>query len=194
MGKRKGINRPLDNRERTFLGEYLIGLDPKRAAITAGYSKTVACSKAYQWVSNSKVKPHLFMAIEKAMDLREKRTQIRQDRVLKELAKAAFFNARELFDDNGDLVAVRDLPADISAAIGHIDITSYLTEGGDLSTTSKFRILDKLRALELIGRHLKMFTDKNQLNGQLSIGQIIKDIQGRKRADILPPPSPAGEE
>lgn len=187
MGKRKGINRPLDNRERTFLGEYLINLDPKRAAITAGYSETVACSKAYQWVSNSKVKPHLFMAIEKAMALREKRTQITQDRVLKELAKAAFFDIRTLFDDKGDLVAVHKLKGDTAAAISNIDVTSYMTEGGDLSTTSKFRILDKLRALELVGRHLKMFTDKIQFNGQLTIGQIVKDIQSRKRADILPP-------
>ncbi|MDL2401582.1 terminase small subunit [Rhizobium mayense] len=47
----------LTHREIRFVREYLIDLDPKRAAIEAGYSKTVAASKAYQWVSNGKVKP-----------------------------------------------------------------------------------------------------------------------------------------
>ena len=40
-------------REKRFIDEYLVDLDPKRAAIEAGYSKSVAASKAYQWVSNA---------------------------------------------------------------------------------------------------------------------------------------------
>ncbi len=79
----------LDAKERRFVSEYLIDLDPKRAAIEAGYSATVAASKAYQWVSNSKVKPHVYEAIQKAMNSRSKRTEITADNVLRELARSA---------------------------------------------------------------------------------------------------------
>jgi len=50
--------------------------------------------------------------------------------------------------------------------------------------------MDKLKALELIGRHLKMFTDNIQVDAGLSLSQIVKEIQGRQRAGILPPPEP----
>ncbi len=79
----------LDARERRFVGEYLIDLDPQRAAIAAGYKKTVARTKSYQWVSNSEQKPHVFSAIQKAMDKRAAKLDISADRVLKELALSA---------------------------------------------------------------------------------------------------------
>ena len=56
----------LNDKERVFVDEYLVDTDPKRAALAAGYSATMAASKAYQWVSNSKVKPHVYAAIQRA--------------------------------------------------------------------------------------------------------------------------------
>ncbi len=58
--------RVLDAREKRLVEEYLIGPDPKQAAINAGYSASTAASKAYQWVSICKIKPHVFDAV-KAM-------------------------------------------------------------------------------------------------------------------------------
>jgi phage terminase small subunit len=85
----------LTAKERVFVNEYLIDLDPKRAALEAGYSATMAASKAYQWVSNSKAKPHVFDAVEKAMAKRAMRTEVTADRVLNELAKLGFSDIRK---------------------------------------------------------------------------------------------------
>jgi len=72
-----------DAREQRFVEEYLIDLDPKRAALAAGYAASTADIKSYGWVSNSKsTKPHVFAAIIDALAARSERTQITADRVL----------------------------------------------------------------------------------------------------------------
>lgn len=76
----------LDAREQRFVDEYLLDLDPKRAAVAAGYATTTAHNKSYGWVSKSQsTKPHVFEAIEKAQAARSERTEITQDWVLTNL-------------------------------------------------------------------------------------------------------------
>ncbi|WP_052465730.1 terminase small subunit [Phaeobacter sp. S60] len=162
--------RKLDAREKRFRDEYLVDLDPKRAALAAGYSATTAASKAYQWVSNSKLKPHLFAAIREAQAKREHRTEITQDRVLQELARIGFADIRKAVawgstpadllegDEGGDegapasvypvdLVRSSEVDDDTAAAIAEVS----LTKGG-----VKLKMHDKLSALEKIARHLGM--------------------------------------
>ena len=86
----------LDAKERQFVQYYLISLDPKDAALKAGYSESMAASKAYQWVSNGKVKPHVFAAVQKAMEKRAEKLEISADRVLQEYAKIAFSDIRKV--------------------------------------------------------------------------------------------------
>jgi len=113
--------RQLDKREQVFVSEYLIDLDPRRAALAAGYRKTMAESKAYQWVSNRKIKPHVHEAIQKAMDKRSKKTEITAEYVLTSLKSIA----DRCQDEKLDAAA--------------------------------------LRALELIGKNLKLFTDRIEI-------------------------------
>jgi len=167
--------RKLDARELVFVGEYLVDLDPKRAALAAKYSATVAASKAYQWVSNSKVKPHVFAAIRAGQVARSKRTEITQDMVLRELAKIGFADIRkavkwgegisvadaesgELTISNGiSLVGSEQIDDDTAAAISEV---SQTMQG------LKIKMHDKKGALVDIGRHLGMFPNKTELTGK----------------------------
>lgn len=171
--------KPLDSRERRFVEEYLVDLDPKRAAIAAGYSSSMAASKAYQWVSDGKAKPHVFAAVQTAMDRRSARTEITADRVLRELAKIGFADLRKAViwranvtgmveeSDGSQRLAVTNevqlidsdkLDDETAAAISQIGQTA---QGG---LTIKFH--DKKGALETIGKHLGMFTDKVEVTGR----------------------------
>lgn len=157
--------RKLDKREARFVEEYLIDLDPQRAAIEAGYSKSLAASKAYQWVSNGKVKPHVFEAVRKAILNRSKRTEISQDRVLQEYAKLAFLDPRKFYDDSGNLIPIPQLPAEVAAAIAGMDVSTERvgkdSDGSpEFATVRKIKLADKKGALDSVARHLGMFTDK----------------------------------
>lgn len=184
----------LDAKEARFVCEYLVDLDPKRAAVEAGYSKSVAASKAYQWVSNGKVKPHVFEAIQKAMKSRSERTEITQDMVLKELANIAFTDIRnavrwgkspidtksENADPNGlgmypvELVPSEKIDDDTAAAVSEVSLTK---------SGVKIKMHDKKAALDSIGKHLGMFPTKVEHSGRDGGPIEVKTIDASKLSE-----------
>lgn len=175
--------RELDAKERRFVSEYLVDLDTKRAAIAAGYSETMASSKAYQWVSKRKAKPHVFDAVHKAMSLREKRTEITQDMVLKELAKIGFSDIRKAVKWQSSLITEEDNPDGGDIAIIKTVVTNNVqlvsSEDIDDATAAavaeisqnatgglKIKLHDKRAALVDIGKHLGMFAEKVEHTGK----------------------------
>lgn len=82
MAKTDAQDAALDPKEQRFVEEYLIDLDPRRAALVAGYSASMANSKAYMWVRDGKAKPHVFAAVEAAKAKRAEVTQITAEMVL----------------------------------------------------------------------------------------------------------------
>lgn len=92
---------------------------------------------------------------------RNKRLEISADRVLTELAKLAFYDPRNLFDDDGRLKPISDLDPDHAAVIAGIE-TVHKIVGDDkdgLSVLTKIKLPDKKGALELIGRNMAMWKD-----------------------------------
>lgn len=165
MAKKK-----LDAREKIFHGEYLIDLDPTRAALAAGYSKTMARTKAYQWVSNSKVKPHLYEAIQKSLNMRLEKLDVTPNRVLEEISKMAFSNMLDYMEVGDDGYAYTDfskLTRDQAAAIQELNVETYVEPGENGKTVKKirFKLADKKGNLELLGKHLAMWTEKREITG-----------------------------
>ena len=153
----------LNDRQMRFVQEYLIDLNATQAAIRAGYSAKTAYSLGQRVLKNDEVQ----RAIQKAQEKRSQRTRVTQDMVLQELAKIAFANGTEFSrvvteqkeDEDGNIVPVqvvkhtdtKDLSDASRAAVAHIK------QGK--SGTIEVIAHDKLKALELLGRHLGMFND-----------------------------------
>jgi phage terminase small subunit len=163
--------RELDARERRFVDEYLIDLDPKRAAIAAGYSRSIAASKAYQWVSKSKVKRHVFEAIQTAQEARSSRTGIQADAVLAELAKIGFANMADYMGSTpgGDpYLDFSRLSRDQAAALQEVTVEDFTDGRGEDARNVrrvKFKLCDKRAALVDLGRHLGLFKDRIEHSG-----------------------------
>ena len=181
------MKRP-DARERRFVGEYLIDLDPQRAAIAAGYSKTVAKARSYEWVGNGRRKPHVFNAVQKAIEKRAAKLEITSDRVLGELAKIGYANMQDYIQiENGDVyVDLSKLTRDQATAIEEIVVDRHIYRGrrgrngnGDEIRRTRFKLIDKTRALELLGKHLKLFTEVHHHNGSISLSERMKRAEER---------------
>ena len=164
----------LDARERVFVSEYLIDLDTSRAAIAAGYSPSMAESKAYQWVSDGKAKPHVYAAIQEAMKARSERTEITQDMVLRELAKIGFSDIRKAIQWGADMPTTNpatgeQLTTNGVRLVDSADIddstAAAIQEISETAQGVKVKFYDKKGALVDIGRHLGMFNDKLTLGG-----------------------------
>ncbi len=156
------MKRKLTHKQQRFVEEFMVDLNATQAAIRAGYSKRRASEIGYQ----NYRKPQIQTAIDKAREEQSRRTQITADSVLQELAFTAFLDPAGLFDKDGNLLNIYNMPEDVRRVIAGMDIYQKTTDEGSLCTTSKIKITDKLKALELLGRHFKMWTDKTEITGK----------------------------
>jgi len=157
----------LTKKQRTFVQEYLIDLNATQAAIRAGYST----ASARQIADENMSKPDIKNAIEKALAERSKRTGVNADRIVQELAKLAFVNPTDVM--NMDEATVRgDANRDDTAAISSVKVKTIPTEDGNI-TEREVRTYDKIKALELLGKHIGMFTDKFRIEGAIPV--VIQD-------------------
>lgn len=152
--------------QKRFCDEYLIDLNATRAYKVA-YSRCkkdeTANVNGSKLLRNAKVQEYI-SAKQKEI---EKRTEVTQDMVIKELAKIAFLDIRKLYTENGQLKNVADIDGDTAGAISSLEtLEEYEGYGNDrekIGDTQKVRLLDKTKALELLGKHLGMFKDKVEI-------------------------------
>lgn len=184
MASRKPPIKKLTKKQQVFCKEYLIDLNATQAAIRAGYSKKTAG----QIGDENLKKPEISHAIQLEMNKRAARTEITVDRVLKELARIAFADPRKIMKWNQRGVILRDsetLTDDEAAAV--CEVTQTITDAGG---SIKIKLNDKNTALQLAGRHLKMYTDKLALGGDddappigfvkaRSVKEAAANLQGR---------------
>lgn len=162
----------MTDKQKRFVEEYLIDLNATQAAIRAGYSPANADTIGYQQLQKTPVKN----AIAQAQAERSKRTGVSQDRIIRELAKIAFSNLPDIVDPfDGSVIATAD--RDDLACIQSIKVKT--TEG---STEREVKLADKMRALELLGKHLGMFKDRLEVSGleeeKSKLGLIIEQMTG----------------
>lgn len=167
----------LTDKQQRFVDEYLIDLNATQAAIRAGYSVKRASEIGYQQLQKTTVS----RAISEAMAERSKRTGINADRVLQELARIAFVKASDVIDTT-DATIKYDASDDDLATIQSVKVKTIPTKEGS-GVEREIRLNDKLKALELLGKHLGMFKDKLEINGSVGVVQIIDDIPRSEEDD-----------
>ena len=98
-----------------------------------------------------------------------KKHMVTVDRVLLEYSRLAFLDIRKAFDVNGNLKALVDLDDETAAAVAGIEFEEVFEGRGDgrsyVGRIHKIKLSDKLGALNSLGKHLAMFTDKVELGG-----------------------------
>ena len=148
----------MTKKQKRFIEEYLIDLNATQAAIRAGYSPDTAKSIG----SENLTKPDIKAQIARAMAERSRRTGVNADRVIMELAKIAFVNANDVIDAETATLKPDALPED-TAAIQSVKVKTF----GEDGLEREIKMADKLKALELLGKHLGMFRDKLEVSGTL---------------------------
>lgn len=159
----------MTRKQERFVQEYLVDLCATQAAIRAGYSPRSAQQVSAKLMLNTVIRAR----IDQAMAELSKRTGVNQERVIRELAKAAFVNATDVVDFESAKLLPTATPED-TAAIASVKVKTIPTAEG-LGVEREIRMADKLKALELLGKHFGMFTDNVRLSGNVGV-QIIDDI------------------
>lgn len=171
-------DRPLTPKQEAFVREYLVDLNATQAAIRAGYSEQTA----YRTGADNLRKPQIAAAVAAAQSARAQRTEITADRVLRELARVGFSDARRLFSPDGSLRPVAEWPDDAAAAVSSVEVFEELEGRGEnrqvIGHTKKLKLWDKGHALELLAKHLGMLKDRVEHSGPdgSPIVQVVKGI------------------
>ncbi|HIR97853.1 MAG TPA: terminase small subunit [Candidatus Merdisoma faecalis] len=164
----------MTKKQKRFIEEYLIDLNATQAAIRAGYSPDTAKSIG----SENLTKPDIKAQIARAMAERSRRTGVNADRVIMELAKIAFVNANDVIDPKTATIKKGALPED-TAAIQSVKVKTF----GEDGLEREIKMADKLKALELLGKHLGMFRDKLEVSGTLEtektkLDDLLQQMRG----------------
>jgi phage terminase small subunit len=145
-----------------FAKEYIVDLKPKEAAIRAGYAKKTASQQANKLLHV----PEVQAMIQKEMDKRSIRTGITADGVLNDLREVA------------DMCMGREpMPKTIIVDDKSIDVE-----------VKEVNPAGAIKALELLGKNLKLFTDKVEVDPSEGFREFLAQI-----APTIGPPSERGK-
>jgi len=158
--------------------EYLVDLNATQAALRAGYGAANASHQGCRLLRQAPVAA----AIATAQAERAERTAITQDRVLREYARLAFFDARQVLYPDGSPKPLHELDEDTAAAIAGVEISTLAgraRDGSEAAIIRKYRLADKKPALDALARHLGMFTDKPDATSETSLAERLARARQR---------------
>jgi len=168
------------DRYEIFAREYVIDMNGTRAAIAAGYSEATAAEQASRLLTKVKIREQ----VDKLLSKRASRLDVKADKVIEELSRLAFTNMNDFIrvQDGDAYVDLSAMTRDQAAAIQEVTVDEY-TEGRgedkrDIKRV-KIKLHDKRGSLELLGKNLKMFTDKVEHSGTIELAGAVEKARAR---------------
>lgn len=171
----------LNPQQERFVDEYLIDLNGTRAYRAVYPDSTYGNARSE--ASRLLAKPNIRAEIRAARADQQRRTLITADRVLKELARVAFSDILDLFDENGLILNVSEIPLNARRAIASMKVRRVRTPrqapnagAGDSPTDTRIteeiveiRFVDKLGALDKLLKHFGLLKDPTPLEELLNL-------------------------
>lgn len=159
-----------------FCQEYVIDLNATQAAIRSGYSE----STARQIGGENLTKPAIKKYVQNLMDVRARRLQITADEVLVRLDKMSRASVKDLFDGADKPLRVSEWDDDFAQAVNGIKFTKQRSPDSEAENpiyddVVDVKLVDKKGVTELLGKHLKLFTDKVEHSGEID-GEVTNRV------------------
>lgn len=158
-------------KQQRFVEEYLIDLNATQAAIRAGYAESGARTEGARLLANADITD----AIATLKAERSEKVGIDAAWLLKRLADEAVADVNDLYTENGRIKPVKDWP--MIWRQGLVAGLEVETIGEGAGHLTKVKLSDRIKRLELIGKHIDVqaFKDKIEHSGGLTIAVSSED-------------------
>jgi phage terminase small subunit len=155
----------LTAKQSTFVAEYLIDLNATQAAIRAGYSKGTADKQGPRLLSSPGVKA----AIDAGKIKRSEKIGIDAEWVLQRLIEESEADLADIFDDNNNLKPIEAWPKIWrQGLVAGVEVDAFYEGHGkdriQIGETKKVRLSERLRRVELIGKHVRVNAFQETVN------------------------------
>lgn len=166
----------LTPKQAIFVDEYLKDLNATQACIRAGYSEKTAEQQGPRLLGNVGVAEAIAVGMEK----RAKRTQIGADYVLNRLAQIDQLDVADILDNTGNFKPVLEWPKVWRQTVSGLDIQEIMS-GDTESVIRKIKWPDKLRNLELLGKHVDIGAFRERIDMTINVSLADKLAKARER-------------
>ena len=170
----------LTSQQRAFADAYVA--DPernaKRAYITAGYQARAASAdaNASRLLRQDRVAAYVALCESKARAKAERDHGITQDRLLTELAGIAYADPAEMYDEDGRLLPIHQMPERARRAISSIE---YGKDG------VKIKLWSKTQGADMLAKHLNLY-EQHQKAGLGEVAELMREIAARRSPESNP--------
>jgi len=169
----------LTDKQEMFCREYLIDLNATQAAIRAGYSVKTANRIAARLLS--KVDIH-----NRITELKSKRNEdvsINAQYVLNRLVEIDQMDVLDILTCTGELKPVAEWPKVWRTTLSGLDVVEMSAEGNTSALLKKIKWPDKVKNLELIGKHISVQAFKEQVEQKVTATHSIMPVPSCDNVD-----------
>jgi phage terminase small subunit len=167
-----------DDRYRLFATEYVIDFNGTRAAIDAGYSKNGAATTASRLLRNPNIQTYIAEAIER----RQKKAEVDAQYVLNRLVEIDHMDVADIVHDDGTVKPIKEWPTVWRRTLSALDVSTLYSEMDGETIIKKIKWPDKVKNLELLGKHVNVQAFKDQVEHSADDGLLEALKRGRKRS------------
>lgn len=182
----------LTDKQEMFCREYLIDLNATQAAIRAGYSEKTANRTGSENLS----KPDIAQRIIELKSSRNERVEVNADYVLRRLVEIDEMDVLDILKDDGGLKMVHEWPKVWRTTLSGLDILTTVTNFDETTIENilkKIKWPDKVKNLELLGKHISVMAFKEQAShehtgkngGPIEVATLTKDEYKAARREML---------
>lgn len=180
-----------DARKEKACQEYVLNGGDQSKAYRAAYpgsakwkDKTV-WARASELFADSKVKGRVKELQAEAAKIAEERFKIDASYVLKRLADIDQMDVADILDNTGNFLPIQEWPKVWRTTLSGIDIQELMS-GDTASVVRKIKWPDKVKNLELLGKHVEIqaFSENHKHSGAVQVERIervIVDPPARKK-------------
>ncbi|EPC4818925.1 terminase small subunit [Salmonella enterica] len=180
--KRKSTQyKPITAMQEAYAQEYTkCPENQTQAAINAGFSPNTAAVKASVMMRDERIQKR----IAELMEERNKRLRVSADYVLLRLVEIDQMDVIDILDDDGTLKPIREWPKIWRTTLSGFDLSSTIMNMNEDSIETilkKIKWPDKVKNLELIGKHVDVnaFKERLEVSGTVTIADRMAKARRR---------------
>ncbi|WP_200794578.1 terminase small subunit [Klebsiella oxytoca] len=158
----------LTDKQDMFCREYLIDLNATQAAIRAGYSAKTANRTASENMS----KPDIQSRIAELKAQRNDLVGINATYVLNRLVEIDQMDVLDILNSTGELKPVAEWPKVWRTTLSGLEVMEMASEGNAAALLKKIKWPDKVKNLELLGKHIDVSAFKETVDHKSSDGSM----------------------